>query len=152
VRFVARLMQNRHMNEVRILDCAIGDTVDWHFLEANPAMCEEKECRVVAMRIKSLEAKKLKVEGHVQENLELYSKAISRHFCHQVITRLPLELRYLIYENLFTTDYIHVGLQYLTNTGSPCENDQGAHFWNAEYVGKMMYVELVESWYRLSLF
>jgi hypothetical protein len=106
----------------------------------------------IAMRIKSLKAKKQITEDHIRENLEPYSKAISRHFCEKIITRLPLELRSIIYEDLITPDYIYVGPQYLTNTGKPCENDRDAHFWSAEYVGEAMSIELVQCWYRVSLF
>jgi len=103
-------------------------------------------------RIREIEAQKLALEGSIQRNLEPYAQAICLHLCKKVLVKLPRELRDLVYEYIVTPDYIYAGPQYLTNTGSPCEIDQYAHFWNPQYVGEIMRIELAQMWYRLSLF
>jgi hypothetical protein len=142
-------MLARYMEVIRALDSKIEGVKNAHeqIFDKPPS-----DMQKTTMQVKSPEAKRLVDEDHIRENLEPYSKAISRHFCEKIVTRLPLELRSIIYENLITPDYIYVGPQYLMNTGRPCENDRDAHFWSADYVGEAMFIELVQCWYRVSLF
>jgi hypothetical protein len=147
--FVPKLMLVRYMEESRTLESEIDEVKNAHEQIFNKPPSDVQK---TTMQVKSLEVKRLVAEDHIRENLEPYSRAISRHFCEKIVTRLPLELRYIIYEDLITPDYIYVGPQYLTNAGRPCENDRDAHFWSAEYVGEAISVELVQCWYRVSLF
>jgi hypothetical protein len=139
----------RYMEESRTLDSEIEGVKNAHEQIFDKPLSDMQK---TTMQVKSLEAKRLVAEDHVRGNLVPYSKAISRHFCEKIVTRLPLELRSIIYEDLITPDYIYVGRQYLTNMGRPCENDRDAHFWSADYVGEAMFIELAQCWYRVSLF
>jgi hypothetical protein len=137
------------MEESRTLDSEIEGVKNAHEQIFDKPLSDMQK---TTMQVKSLEAKRLVAEDHVRGNLVPYSKAVSRHFCEKIVTRLPLELRSIIYEDLITPDYIYVGPQYLTNMGRPCENDRDAHFWSADYVGEAMFIELAQCWYRVSLF
>ncbi|KAF2825270.1 hypothetical protein CC86DRAFT_41115 [Ophiobolus disseminans] len=103
-------------------------------------------------RVGELEAQKVTIENNIQANLVPYAQAICQHFCKKVLAKLPRELRELVYEHVVTPDYIYAGPQYLTRTGTPCEADRDAHYWDPEYVGEVMRVDLVQTWYRVSLF
>jgi hypothetical protein len=100
---------------------------------------------------KPIEANVL-LEKQVPDQIECYAQAICKSLCQMVTTKLPRELRDLVYEHSITPDIVYVGPQYLTNEGQPCENDRDAHHWDARYVGDAMAVELAQTWYRLSLF
>ena len=99
-----------------------------------------------------LKKEKLRIEAALQDKLKTYAKTTCRPICEAVLAELPRELRDFVYESIITPDYIYVGPQYLTNTGVPCDKDPGAFFWNPDYVGEEMRVELVQTWYRTSLF
>jgi hypothetical protein len=137
----------RYIKQEEALDSAIAQLEK----ERPPAFCKEQMKDVDAQK-KELDMQKAIIENHVKDNLEPYSKAICQHFCKRVVKALPRELRDEIYEYMITPDYIYAGPHYLTNEGRPCENDQKAHFWDSNYVGEAMSIELAQSWYRLSLF
>lgn len=92
------------------------------------------------------------VDDTLRKDLEPYAKAVCRPFCEKVLEILPREIRDIIYDYVHSHDTIYVGPEYLRKTGQPCESDYGAHYWDTGYVGSDMNVELVESWYRSTLF
>lgn len=96
-------------------------------------------------RIPILRAQESLIQKDIQKRLDVYSKSACRQLCEKVIMRLLRELRDLISEFLITPDYIYAGLQYLINEGMPCENDRDAHFWDKEYAGETMSLELIQN-------
>jgi hypothetical protein len=103
-------------------------------------------------RLANGEAKKQDIEIKIKQELEPYAQAICLHFCKKLLSKLPRELRDIVYEYVVTPDYIYAGQLYLSNVGQPCENDPGAHWWDADFVGQSMQIEFVQTWYRVSLF
>lgn len=98
------------------------------------------------------EAKKQQLEVKIREELEPYAQAICQHFCKKLLAKLPRELRDMVYEYVVAPDYIYVCQLYLNKIDQPCEIDRGAHWWDANFVGHSMQIELVQTWYRVSLF
>jgi hypothetical protein len=92
------------------------------------------------------------LENLIENSLELYSRTACLQLCETLIGKLPRELKDLVAEFLITPDIVYAGPQYLTNEGRPCENDRDAHFWDKDYVGETLSLELIQNWYRLSLF
>ncbi|KAF2849508.1 hypothetical protein T440DRAFT_499712 [Plenodomus tracheiphilus IPT5] len=72
--------------------------------------------------------------------------------CDRVYFDLPREIRDNIYSFLHSHDTIYVGPEYFGQTKQPCESDRGAHYWDVEFVGEEIQRELIESWYRTTLF
>lgn len=104
------------------------------------------------MRLSRREIQRQKVDAELRKRLELYAKTTCQKLCDTVIHSLPREIRDIIYGYLHQDETIYVGPEYLSNSGQPCESDRGAHYWDPEYVGEAMRAEIVESWYRTTLF
>ncbi|KAF1829859.1 hypothetical protein BDW02DRAFT_573596 [Decorospora gaudefroyi] len=96
----------------------------------------------------------LKVEMKIHDSLASYSKPQCQSICDDVCNRLPREVRDMIYSFTHEHETIYVGPEYLlrTSTQRPCEADRDAHYWDAEYMGVQTQREMVESWYRTTLF
>ncbi|KAH7069764.1 hypothetical protein BKA63DRAFT_493973 [Paraphoma chrysanthemicola] len=103
-------------------------------------------------RLPYLETRKGIIESCIRDTLKPYSQAICLHFSKKVLAKLPREMRDIVYEYLVEPDYIWVGTEYFTNTGPPCDVQRDAHFWSPAYVGDAMQAEIVQTWYRTSLF
>jgi hypothetical protein len=102
--------------------------------------------------LRALDEKKSTAEEFIKRILLPYSQAICKHFCNRLLTKLPRELRDIIYEHTVAPDYIYVGPQYLQHSERPCEIDRDAHYWDADYTGGVVSAELVQTWYRITLF
>ncbi|KAH7074231.1 hypothetical protein FB567DRAFT_191895 [Paraphoma chrysanthemicola] len=107
---------------------------------------------VPSQRLSYLETRKGIIESCIRDTLKPYAQAICLHFSKKVLSKLPREMRDIVYEYLVTPDYIWVGTEYFTNTGPPCDVQRDAHFWSPAYVGDAMQAEIVQTWYRTSLF
>jgi hypothetical protein len=103
-------------------------------------------------RIVELEGQKSENEGALQNTLDAYAKTTCGPICEGLLHNLPRELRDAVYEYIIIPDYIYVGPQYLTSSGMPCDGYRDAYFWNPDYVGEGMRIELVQTWYRMSMF
>ncbi len=90
-------------------------------------------------------------EEHIKA-LQDVAKEECRSLCEAMYLQLPREIRDIIYCHLAADSTIYVGPEYLLKTSEPCMDDRGAHYWNTAYVGEEIKRELVESWYRNTLF
>jgi hypothetical protein len=117
-----------------------------------PPSKRRKLCQPARNSVEQPDGANASMEKQVQDRIECFAQATCKVLCRMVITKLPRELRDLVYEHLVTPDIVYVGPQYLTNEGRPCENDRDAHHWDIRYVGDAMAVELAQTWYRSSLF
>ncbi|KAH7397390.1 hypothetical protein BKA66DRAFT_454273 [Pyrenochaeta sp. MPI-SDFR-AT-0127] len=106
----------------------------------------------VKLLLAELEKQKLPKDEPPYSGLEKLAKIYCRPLCDDVCRILPREIRDIIYSYVHSHDTIYVGPEYISNRGQPCESDRGAHYWDAEFVGKEMRNEIVESWYRSTLF
>jgi hypothetical protein len=118
----------------------------------NQAMHSATAKVLPVQRREYLETRKGIIESCIRDTLKPYAQAICQNFSRKVLSKLPRELRDVVYECLVTPDYVYVGTEYFTNTGLPCEHDRDAHFWSSDYVGDVMKADLVQTWYRTSLF
>ncbi|CBX96270.1 hypothetical protein LEMA_P111890.1 [Plenodomus lingam JN3] len=80
------------------------------------------------------------------------AKKSSRLLCSCIYYDLPREVRDMIYGFLHAHETIYVGPEYFDQTKQPCETDRDAHYWDVDYVGADVQREIVESWYRTTLF
>lgn len=103
-------------------------------------------------KLRKLRSKKALVDAEIIKILEPSAKSECRRLCDGILNGLPREIRDLVYDHVHAHDTIYVGPEYMRGTIEPCESDRGAHYWNLEYVGESMKRELVESWYRNTLF
>ncbi|KAH8722995.1 hypothetical protein GQ44DRAFT_711175 [Phaeosphaeriaceae sp. PMI808] len=84
--------------------------------------------------------------------LELDAQASCQRICKSLYSKLPRELRDTIYEDIVEPDNVYAGIQYLENRGNPSEESRDAHYWDTKYVGETVRVELIQTWYRVSMF
>ncbi|KAJ4377761.1 hypothetical protein N0V83_000591 [Neocucurbitaria cava] len=103
-------------------------------------------------RIGQIRRQKDIIDEQLRKHFELYAKATCKSLCEKVWTCLPREIRDIIYDYVHAHDTIYVGPEYLRTSDEPCESDRGAHYWDPEYVGDAVKLEMVESWYRTTLF
>lgn len=73
------------------------------------------------------------------------SKSACLSVCSAVQTRLPRELRDMIFKYLLLEDGVHARLFHYYNTLDP---KAPRHYWNKEFTGDATIRELTESWYR----
>ncbi|KAL6709838.1 hypothetical protein ACN47E_000623 [Coniothyrium glycines] len=99
-------------------------------------------------KIKEQEA----IEKDIRALVEPYAKETCLALCAAVYHGLPREIRDYIYNYTHANDTLYVGPEYMHRTVHPPESDRDAHYWDANYVGQDMVREMVESWYRTSLF
>ncbi|OAK96761.1 hypothetical protein IQ06DRAFT_380326 [Phaeosphaeriaceae sp. SRC1lsM3a] len=103
-------------------------------------------------QLNSLRTEKSDIDRQIDDLTVTYSEVFCQQLCAKILTAFPRELRDNIYQYVVTPDYIYAGPQYLTNEGIPCEKDRDAPFFKDSYVGKMVLVELAQTWYRHTLF
>lgn len=81
-----------------------------------------------------------------------HAKKSCRSLCDRIYYDLPREMRDNIYGFLHGHETIYVGPEYFGQTKQPCETDRDAHYWDLEFVGEDIQREIIESWYRTTLF
>lgn len=152
------------MKKIRSLDLEIeNDRVESERLfERRPKASKRDEHQGAAQRKRALlkvkqhaaevETKRKILEEELHVMITSYVQEPCKQLCATILETLPRELRDMIYDNLHAHDTIYVGPEYMRKSVQPCETDRGAHYWDAEYVGQEMQRELVESWYRTTLF
>lgn len=91
-------------------------------------------------------------ERNIRRAIQPFAKTSCLSLCESICNNLPREIRDMIYEYLYDHDTIYVGPEYFTKTTQPCQLSLKAHYWDNEYVGRDMQREIVESWYRTTLF
>ncbi|EUC46535.1 hypothetical protein COCMIDRAFT_4437 [Bipolaris oryzae ATCC 44560] len=105
---------------------------------------------------REMQARKPKEPSPVVEKDTSALRPLSPRTCHAICTSvhqaLPREIRDMIYGYIHTHETIYVGPEYFGKTTVPCESDAKAHDWSAQYVGTEMQREMIESWYRTTLF
>ncbi|EUC34318.1 hypothetical protein COCCADRAFT_35984 [Bipolaris zeicola 26-R-13] len=103
-----------------------------------------------------MQSRKPKEPTPVVEKKTTTLRPLSPRECHSLCTSvhqaLPREIRDMIYEYTHAQETIYVGPEYFEKTTVPCESDAKAHYWSAQYVGAEMQREIIESWYRTTLF
>ena len=119
---------------------------------AKAGRASHKDDHSINRRISKQKEQKQVVDDRLHKHFEPYAKATCLSLCEKVRIALPREIRDIIYDYLHAHDIIYVGPEYLCKSDQPCESDRGAHYWDAAYVSDAMKLELVESWYRTTLF
>ncbi|KAH7397392.1 hypothetical protein BKA66DRAFT_556948 [Pyrenochaeta sp. MPI-SDFR-AT-0127] len=99
-----------------------------------------------------------------QHAIEQVAEAECNQLSHHVITKLPREIRDMIYQHLSTRNPEHIEREHFRTTLDPVTRlysyDHARwkashfpdHFWNPRYVGDLFFRELVENYYRNSTF
>jgi hypothetical protein len=91
-------------------------------------------------------------EQEIRAAIRPFAKDACLALCKSIHKALPREIRDMIYGYTHAHDTIYVGPEYFEKTVIPCESDRKAHYWDVEYVGNETRVEMIESWYRTTLF
>lgn len=95
---------------------------------------------------------KEQLDDKIRTQIRPWAKATCLDLCMGMQDFLPREMRDIIYDYVHAHDTIYVGPEYAQKHEQPCESDRNAHYWDVEYVGEATRDELVESWYRSTLF
>lgn len=112
--------------------------------------------------ILELEDERKSIEKNVLRQLKPYAQAECLHLCDQLYSKLPRELRNMVYSYIGTDEGAFISQRTVypwcqsadTNTGY---NSTGTsmfygcrHIWDEKWTGKEIRQELVEHWYRTS--
>lgn len=100
----------------------------------------------------------------IQYDVEAFAKSECLAIASQVVTKLPRELRDMIYHHLSTRSSERIEREHFRTTIDPLTKLYSysharwkashfpEHFWHTEYVGASFFQELVENYYRTSTF
>lgn len=132
------------------------------------ALSEESICKA---RVAALQQELALLEKHLasitpttQDAIEQLAKTECRQLTHDIMTRLPREIRDMIYFHLGTRDRELIEREHFRITLDPRTRLYSydferwkaqhfpAHYWNLEYVSQLFFRELVENYYRTSTF
>lgn len=97
-------------------------------------------------------ARQKTVEKKMRELIEPHAQKSCRVLCAAMYNELPREIRDIIYTYVHVQNTIYVGPEYLHANKRPATADPDAHYWNADYLGSEIQREIVENWYRTTLF
>lgn len=125
-----------------------------------------RKARVAALQKKLalLESELASTTPSTQDTVEQLAKSECLQLSSQVMTKLPRELRDMIYFHLSTRDRELIEREHFRTTLDPLTRLYSynfdrwkaehfpEHYWNPEYVSTPFYKELVENYYRTSTF
>ncbi|KAJ5020379.1 5'-methylthioadenosine phosphorylase [Bipolaris maydis] len=132
------------------------------------ALSEEitRKARVAALRkeLAVLESDLASIAPSTQDMVEQLARRECLELSNQIMSRLPREVRDMIYLHLSTRDVEIIEREHFRTTLDPLtrlysynferwkKQHFQEHYWNPEYVSKPLYNELVENYYRTSTF
>ncbi|KAG9187319.1 hypothetical protein G6011_05190 [Alternaria panax] len=132
------------------------------------ALSEENICkaRVTALRqeLALLEKDLASTTPTTQDAVEQLAKTECQQLTNNVMTKLPREVRDMIYFHLSTRDRELIEREHFRTTLDPLTRLYSydferwkaqhftAHYWNPDYVSQTFYRELIENYYRTSTF
>lgn len=132
------------------------------------ALSEEntRKARVVALRkeLAVLESDLASIAPSTQDMVEQLARRECLELSNQIMSRLPREVRDMIYLHLSTRGIEVIEREHFRTTLDPLtrlysynfdrwkKQHFPEHYWNPKYVSKLLYNELVENYYRTSTF
>jgi hypothetical protein len=114
--------------------------------------------------LSALEQHLTKSNAEEREAVERLAKSECNQFCNRVMTRLPREIRDMVYFHLHTRPKERIDRAYFRSTMDPKTRlythelarwktaHYPDHFWDMAYVGSNFFHELAQSYYRTSTF
>ncbi|KAI4908356.1 hypothetical protein J4E90_008981 [Alternaria incomplexa] len=150
-----------------------GTKIDLHLLVnrdwlSNAALSEEniRKARVAKLQeeLASLEKDLANTTPTTRDAVEQVARTECQQLTNNIMTKLPREIRDMIYFHLSTRDRELIEREHFRTTLDPITRLYSydfnrwkaqhfpAHYWNTDYVGQPFYRELVENYYRTSTF
>ncbi|KAF1998004.1 hypothetical protein P154DRAFT_524324 [Amniculicola lignicola CBS 123094] len=90
---------------------------------------------------------RISCEANVQHQLSIYAKALCLELCNQVHAYFPREIRDLVYYALLPIHSLDSRLS-ISDVQSRVQSFKVIHRLNPDFIGKRLFVELVEVYYK----